>query len=96
MKRNMNFIWKKFSVADPDPIRSFFDPYIRDLGWVGNKSRSGSGIRIRDKHPGSYFLELRNNFWVRILKFFDVDADPRSGNLFYSGSGMDFLKIIFS
>jgi hypothetical protein len=33
----------------------------------------GSGIR--NKQPGSYFLELRNHFfWVKIL-----DADPDSG-----------------
>jgi hypothetical protein len=40
---------------------------------------SGSGIRclfdpwIRDEQPGSYFRELRNNFWVQIPKFFDAD-----------------------
>jgi hypothetical protein len=42
---------------------------IRD----GRKSASGSGIR--DKQPGSYFLELRNHFFaffvVKILKFFE-------------------------
>jgi hypothetical protein len=47
---------------------------IRD----GRKSASGSGIR--DEQPGSYFLELRNNFFaflgVKILKFFDEDRDP--------------------
>jgi hypothetical protein len=32
-------------------------------------------IRIRDEHPGSYFRELRNNFWDKILQFFD----PGSG-----------------
>jgi hypothetical protein len=30
-------------------------------------------IRIRDEQPGSYFLELGNHFWVKILKFFDED-----------------------
>jgi hypothetical protein len=31
-----------------------------------------------DEQTGSYFRELRNNFWgVKILKFFD--ADPGSG-----------------
>jgi hypothetical protein len=25
-----------------------------------------SGSKIRDEHPGSYFRELRNNFWVKI------------------------------
>jgi hypothetical protein len=38
-------------------------------------------IRIRDEQLGSYFLELRNQFFlvkiVKILKFFD--ADPGSG-----------------
>jgi hypothetical protein len=34
-------------------------------------------------YPKSYFLELRNIFWVKILKFFDADADPGSGNFFY-------------
>jgi hypothetical protein len=49
------------SVADPDPgsgIGCLFDPWIRD----GRKSASGSGIR--DEQPGSYFLELRNHFFV--------------------------------
>jgi hypothetical protein len=36
-------------------------------------------MRIQDEHPGSYFRELRNNFWVKILKYFDADADPGSG-----------------
>jgi hypothetical protein len=30
-------------------------------------------IQIRDEQPGSYFRELKNNFWVKILKFFDGD-----------------------
>jgi hypothetical protein len=39
-------------------IQSLFDP----------------GIRIRDEQPGSYFRELRNNFFgLKILKFFDAD-----------------------
>jgi hypothetical protein len=32
---------------------------------------------MRDEQHGSYFLELRNLFWVKILKSFD--ADPGSG-----------------
>jgi hypothetical protein len=43
---------------------------------MGKKLMGGSGILIRDEHPGSYFRELRNNFWVKRLKFFDADADP--------------------
>ena len=46
---------------------------------MGKKSGSGSGIR--DEQPGSYFIELRNQFFgyleVKTLKFFD--ADPGSG-----------------
>jgi hypothetical protein len=65
-------------------IRYLLTPWIRDPGSV----RSGSGMFI----PGSYFRELRNNFWVKIPKFFDGDAhpDPVSGNLLtlYPGSGM--------
>jgi hypothetical protein len=72
------------SVADPDPgsgIRYLFDPWIRDLGW------EKVSIRIRDEQPGSYFLELRNNFFaffgVKILKLFDEDP----------GSGMETVRI---
>jgi hypothetical protein len=39
--------------------------------------------------PGSYFRELRNNFVVKVPKFFD--PDPGSRNLLDPGSGM--LKI---
>jgi hypothetical protein len=46
---------------------------------MGRKSESGSGIR--DEPPGSYFLELRNNFFgffgVKILKYFDADPGSR-------------------
>jgi hypothetical protein len=49
-------------------------------------------IRIRDEYFGSYFLDesLEKKFWVKILKFFDADADPdpRSENLLDPGSGM--------
>ncbi len=44
---------------------------------MGKKSGSGSGIWIRDEQPGSYFRELGNLFWGKILQFFD--ADPGSG-----------------
>jgi aminoglycoside/choline kinase family phosphotransferase len=39
---------------------------------MGKKTK----IRIRDEHPGSYFRELKTIFWVKILEFFDADADP--------------------
>jgi hypothetical protein len=29
---------------------------------MGSKSGTGSGIRILDEQPGSYFRELRNHF----------------------------------
>jgi hypothetical protein len=50
VKRNEQILEYKLtsSVADQDP------------GWV--KSGYGSGIRIRDEQPGSYFMELRNHF----------------------------------
>jgi hypothetical protein len=44
-------------VADPDPVSGA--SLHRDLGWVKIK------IRIRDEHPGSYFLELKNIFCVK-------------------------------
>jgi hypothetical protein len=52
---------------------------------MGKKTGSGSGIRIRDEQPGSYFLELRNHFFG--LKYLDSlmriwdekNSDPGSG-----------------
>jgi hypothetical protein len=41
--------------------------------------------------PYHDFRELRNIFWVKILKFFDVD--PGSGNLYDPGSGIRDGKI---
>jgi hypothetical protein len=46
---------------------------------MGIKSRSGSGIRILDEHPGSYFRELGNIFWVLNILVIFFDADPGSG-----------------
>jgi hypothetical protein len=70
------------SVADPDPgSGAFLTP--------GSGIRDGQkvSIRIRDEQSGSYFLELRNHFFVffgvKILKF--LDADP--------GSGMETVRI---
>ena len=53
-----------------------------------------SGIRIRhvgkfriwDEHPGSYFRELRNNSWARMLKFFDAELGWKKSDL---GSGIN-------
>jgi hypothetical protein len=30
----------------------------------------------QESNARSYFRELTNNFWVKILKLFDADADP--------------------
>jgi hypothetical protein len=49
---------------------------------MGKKSGSGSGIRIRNEQIESYFRELRNHFWVKILKYFDADL----------GSGMEKIR----
>jgi hypothetical protein len=38
-------------------IGCLFDTWIRDPGW------EKVSIRIRDEQPGSYFLELRNQFF---------------------------------
>jgi hypothetical protein len=59
-----------YSVADPD---SGSGAFLTPGSGIGKKMR----IRIRDEQPGTYFPELRNNFLVKILEFFD--ADPRSG-----------------
>jgi hypothetical protein len=47
-------------------------------------------IRIRDEYFGHISESLETIFWVKILKFFDADADPDPGygNLFDSGSGI--------
>jgi len=53
---------------------------IRDGKQIG----SGFRIRIRDDQPGSYFRELRNQFfWVKILNLFDA----------YPGSGIEIIRI---
>jgi hypothetical protein len=51
---------------------------IRDTGYgsfltldpgsgMGKKSGSGTGILIRDAHPGHISESLKTNFWVKIL-----------------------------
>ncbi len=50
-------------------IRCFLTPG----SGMGKKNR----IRIRNEQPRLYFRELREIFWVKILKFFD--ASPGSG-----------------
>jgi hypothetical protein len=70
-------------------IRCLFDPWIRDPGWIKIQDP------IRNEHPESYFRELRNNFCVKILKFFDADADQNPGIFLtlYPGSGMEKIRI---
>ncbi len=50
-------------------------------------------IQIRKEHLGSNFRELKNNFWVKILKLFYADGcGSGSGNLFDPGSGKNREK----
>jgi hypothetical protein len=52
---------------------------------TGKQSGSGSGIRVRDEQPGSYFRELRNNFsGLKYLNFLmqirdGKNSDPEYG-----------------
>jgi hypothetical protein len=50
----------------------------------GKKSGSGSGMK---NPPGSYFREHRNNFRVKIYKFFDADPGWKK-----FGSGMEKIR----
>jgi hypothetical protein len=56
---------------------------------MGKKSRFGSGMNFPD-HISEC---LETMFWVKIPQFFNVDADPGSGNLFDPGSGMKIIRI---
>jgi hypothetical protein len=69
----------RIRIRDPVPFR----PLDPESGMGKNQDLD------RDEHFGSYFRELRNNFWVKIHKFFDADADSGSGNLFDPVSGME-------
>jgi hypothetical protein len=64
----------KFGAQAVLRIRCLFDPWIQDPGWI-KKSRSG--------------MKISDIFLVKILKFFDANADPGYGNLFDPGSGME-------
>jgi hypothetical protein len=50
---------------------------------MGKKIRFGSGIRFWNEHFVCISESLKTIFGVKILKFFDADADPDpgSGNL---------------
>jgi hypothetical protein len=41
--------------------------------------RSGIGKKIRIRDLDHISKSLETIFWVKILKFFDADADPASG-----------------
>jgi hypothetical protein len=49
------------SVGDPDPGSGAF---LTSGSWMG-------------KNQDPDFREHRTNFWLKILKFFDADPDPR-------------------
>jgi hypothetical protein len=71
-------------------IRCLFDLWIRDPGWV-KKSGHGSGIRIRDKQPGSYFQELIKQFFgLKYLNYLMWIRDPGWEKF---GSGMEKGRI---
>jgi len=56
---------------------------------MSKKSRSGSGIRIRNEHSGSYLRELRTNF-LGLLRYLNslMRMDAGAGIFFYPGSGI--------
>jgi hypothetical protein len=56
------------SVADPDPKSGSF---LTPGSGMGKKSGSGSGMNNQD-----HFERVKTIFWVKIFKFFDMDADP--------------------
>ncbi len=78
------------SVADPDPGSG---ACLTPPGRVNNQDPNrGSGSQMNI--PNHIFAALnRNNFWLKILKFFDADPDLGSGNLFDPGSGMGKIRI---
>jgi hypothetical protein len=56
------------SVADPDPGSGAF---LTPGSGMGKKSGSGSGMN----NPDHISEGFKNNFWVKILEFIDVDPD---------------------
>ncbi len=79
----------KRSVTDSES-GAFLSLWPLDLGsGMGTNSRFGSGMNI----PDHIFDSSETIFWVKILKFFDADPDPGSGNLFYPRSGMKKNRI---
>ncbi len=68
-QQNVLIISQTRNVADPDPGSGAF---LTPGSGMGKKSRSGSGMNIPDHISES----LETILWVKILKFFDADADP--------------------
>jgi hypothetical protein len=79
------FAWRlSLNVTSQTDVETAYEPVLRirirdpvpfwplDPG-SGMSKKSGSGSGIRDEQPGSCLLKLRNQFWVKILKFFYVD-----------------------
>ncbi len=78
-----------FSVADQDPGSGAF---LTPGSGIQDGKKEGSGSGIRNEHPGSNFLELRNHFLgLKYLNSLMRIQDPGSGdgkNL-YPGPGME-------
>jgi hypothetical protein len=66
---------------------------------MGKESKSGSGIDPDPESvsgmniPDNNSESLETIFGVKILKFFDADADSGSGNLFNPGYGNEKIRI---
>jgi hypothetical protein len=59
-------------------IRGLSDPWSWDPGWIKTQDldpRSRFGMNI----PNHISKNLEQFFWVKILKLFDANPDPRSG-----------------
>jgi hypothetical protein len=74
------------SAADLDPGSGGF---LTPGSGMGKKAGSGSGIR--NEQPGSYFLELRNQFFG--LKYFNSLMRIRDEKNSDPGSGMEKSRI---
>jgi hypothetical protein len=74
----------RIRIRDPGSV-AFLAPAsgIRDPRWVKSK---GSGSRIRDEQPGSYFLALRNHFFG--LKYLNSLVRIRDPGWKQFGSGI--------
>jgi hypothetical protein len=64
---------QRFSVTDPGS-----GAFLTPGSGMGKTSRSGSGMNI----PYHISVRLETIFWVKILKFFDANADPDPGIFF--------------